>query len=195
MLFDIGRELKSKTEKIEGNKYSSEIFEPAKISVVENQTVLVRYNAYDDEIEFSKDGKNFNLVKTENLEVKLVGSKKKYIYTSYSLKATETIYGYLVQATELKHNNIYVKEGVNLVPAKEALTGYDVARPAYFQAKKDEFLIEVAGKIVAVPKKKKDFLSLFGEKATAVESYMKANKVSNSSKEDLIKIATFLNEN
>lgn len=195
VLYDMGRELKAKADKIDGSKYTSDAFEPANINFLENQTVLVRYNAYDDEIEFSRNGKNFNLIKTSQIEVKFIKSNKTYVYTEYFSKNLNKVFGYLVQLNKKDNYSIYLRESVSLIPGKEAVTGYEVSRAAFFQPNKEEFLIEIDGKITTIPKKKKEFLILFGDKSTAVETFIKTNKLNYSSKEDLIKLSDFLNQN
>ncbi|MCU0349523.1 MAG: hypothetical protein MUF43_01645 [Flavobacterium sp.] len=193
MMNSFGREVNSSKDNAEGSKYISDKFEPAIVKGFNDQAIIARYNAFDDEIEFQSSGKIYKLLKDDGLTV-MFNNGKVYFYTNFKAQNEES-YGFLIRHKEFSNFSIYGKESVKFTAAKEANSSYGVSKPASYDVQKEEFLIEVAGKIVAVPKKKKDFLSLFGEKATAVESYMKANKVSNSSKEDLIKIATFLNEN
>ena len=189
----MGRELKNNSEKIEGSKYTSEVFEPANVNILENQTIQARYNAYSDEIEFTRNGKNFNLIKTPQIEVKFLKSNKIYKYSEYTSRNSNKVNGYLVQINKKINFSIYLRESISLVPAKEVVSGYGVPRAAFFQPNREEFLIEVDGKITTIPKKKKEFLILFGDKSTAVETFIKTNKLNYSNKEDLIKLSDFLN--
>jgi hypothetical protein len=193
MLNNFGSVISTSKEIAEGSKYIYDKFEPATVKNITNQTILARYNAFDDEIEFQSSGKIYKLLKDNGLTVTF-NNGKIYYYTNFQVQNEES-YGFLIKHKEFSSFSIYGKESVKFTPAKEASSSYGVSKPASYDIQKEEFLIEIDSKIVAAPKKKKDFLALFGEKSTALEAFMKTNKLSNSSKEDLIKIATFLNEN
>ena len=195
MVFDFGRELNPVAEDIRGSKYSIDVFQPASISVIPNQTIQVRYNIYDDEIEFQNVGKVFNLIKTNEMEVVLKSSNTIYRYTNYIDASGAENYGYLSVLLKGESVSLFAKETIVLVPKKPAANSYTSDEPAYYRKNKEEYYLKMNGTIRLLPKKKKDFIAFFGDKASKVEVYMKTNKLSNSSKEDLIKIATFLNEN
>jgi hypothetical protein len=195
MVFDFGRELNPVAEDIKGSKYNVDVFQPASISIIPNQTIHVRYNIYDDEIEFKNEGKIFNLVKTNDIEVILISSNTIYKYTNYIDDSGTENFGYLMFLLKGDRVSFFAKESITLVQRKPAVNSYTSDEPAYFRKNKEDYYIQINSTIKLLPKKKKDFLALFGEKSTALEAFMKTNKLSNSSKEDLIKIATFVNEN
>ncbi len=67
---------------IEGSRYINDAFLPA--TFLNNSTIyLLRYNAYQDEMEFEKDAKHYYLVKNSNSSITFTNINKTYqVFTS-----------------------------------------------------------------------------------------------------------------
>lgn len=179
-------------EDIKGTPYVNSIFLPAKVIGVSEVAALVRYNAQKDEMEFIKDGRNFHLYKSDSLEVKLFNTSYKYLQYE-SNKSVKN--GYLVVLLERgkEKHSLYKKETITLVPKSLPKSSYDQATNAYYRKETDKFYITVSDKIVAMPKKKKELLTLVPNNSSEIESYLKENKVAFDNEKNLIDLVKFMN--
>ena len=175
-----------------GSPYINEAYMPAKVTGFDGLAPPIRYNAEKDEMEFLKDGKKYYIIKQDSVEINFYS--KKYKYLNYQDKKEEK-YGYLVVLVyDVKQTySLYKKEKITLVPRVEAKSGYDEARPANYRKEEDKFYIAFSNKIIAMPNKKKELLALVPNQVEAIESYLKANKVSFDNESHLIELVKFMN--
>ncbi|MCB0460183.1 MAG: hypothetical protein KDC74_09250 [Flavobacteriaceae bacterium] len=179
-----------RSKKLEGSPYINKIFLPAKLET-DGNIYSMKYNAYQDEMEVEKDGKQFNLIKKINHKITFLNDNK--IYSPYSFKENnEYKVGFFVVLLEDKKISLFLKEKVKLYDEVKPKTGYEKYQPPKLKRMDDSFYISYDSKIaVQVPKKKKEILALFSGKADDVESYAKKNKLGFNKKDDLIKICTY----
>src|SRR5690606_8308750 len=189
-VFDLGRKANAK-ENVNGSPYFVETYLPVKLSNFENENILVRYNAADDEMEFNKGGQVYYVPKSDDLKIKFLNSGKEYHYTSYTDKGNATS-GYLILLSENEKVSLFKREQIKFVPAKEAANSYDTGRPAEYKKADDAFFIEVNGTIENFPKNKKELIRKFSHKEKEVAEFLKANKISFSKEADLITLTKFL---
>lgn len=190
-VFDFGKKANAR-ENVNGSPYFVDTYLPVKISNYENETILVRYNAADDEMEFKKDDQLYYVPKSEDLIVKFINSGKEYHYASYTDKGNATS-GYLVLLSENEKISLFKREQIKFVPAKEAANSYDTGRPAEYKKSNDSFFIKINGTIENFPKNKKELIKKFSHKEKEVAEFLKANKISFSKEADLITLTKFLN--
>lgn len=175
---------------VDGSPYITDAYLPASIEGYKGVTLPVRYNAQKDEMEFQRDNKKFHVAKSDSLEVKILN--KVYKYLEYQVKDDKE-QGYLVVVNQGKNHSLFKKEKIILVPASTSGGGYTMDSNAYYRKTNDKFYISVPGKIVYMPTKKKELLSLFPDKSSKLEEYLKKNKVSFDKENDLIGLVNFMN--
>ena len=91
-------------------------------------------------------------------------------------------------------NILLAKQTVRFIEAKEPETGYDARKPADYKRRKDELYLAKEGKeLVSIPRKKKVFYGIFGDKASDIKSYVKKNKLGYKKAKDLKKIIAYYN--
>lgn len=149
----------------------------------------VRYNIYNDEMEFVKDKSIYYLAKEVGRRV--VFAVPASIYKVYELNGELQFFKVLVE----DKNSLIVKHRVRYVDAKVAKSGYDRAKPADYKRLKDEIYLVIGDKkmVKLSKKKKKEFFTSFGDKASEIKAYMKKNKLGYKSAEDLKKVVEYYN--
>lgn len=183
--------LEKKDSKITGSPYSVEKFMPADIDGA-GEMVMVRYNLHADEVEIEYGEKILTLPKKAEFSKVVQRNGKALLLMNYRDVRGADIYGYLFEVYAGKKINLYLKERSIVIPEKQPQNGYGTYSPARYSRTDDEYYFNHNGSVVAFPEKKKDLISLFPEKKKEIEAFLKANKLKFKSEEDLIKIATFL---
>lgn len=178
-------------ETVTGSMYLDGAFTPARINE-EQDVVILRYNAYKDEMEFQQGQDTYYLIKEDNVKIDFLNNKKTYNYLSYSDGSKQSQKGFLVELVNGK-KSLYEKEAVAFIPSKPTTTGYEAPKPAEYKRSKEAFFIKVSDKVVNFPKNKKELLKMFPDNNSQISDYLKKNKVSFSKKEDLIGLTKFLN--
>lgn len=170
-------------------QYKKYAFKDYKACYVDDnkERAFLRYNIFDDQMEFVKDGNIYYLVKDEGRYVRFADNTN---YKVYNLNGEK---GFFLVHSDGK-NALVAKQGVRFVEAKKAQSGYEADKPADYKRRKDVLYFDLEGKgLVKVPTKKKEFFSVFGSNSTEVKSFMKKNKVGYKKEKDLKKILNFLN--
>ncbi len=186
-------EITPSVEDVDGSPYINSVFLPAKVIGVTEISGLMRYNAEKDEMEFTKEGRNYHLYKSDSLEIRMVNTTYRYLQyeTSKSMKN-----GYLVvlleRGKENKHS-LYKKQAITLVPKAQPKSSYDQPKKAHYRIEEDKFFISVSDRIVPMPKKKKELLALTPNNTAEIESYLKTNKVNFEDEKNLIDLVKFMN--
>ena len=173
-----------------GTPYISKDHAPAKFSLNGN-IYPMRYNGYQDEMEIEKEGNLFNLKKEIGSKITFLNENKIYSVYNFS-EDNQPKVGFFVLLFESDKISFLIKEKVKFYEEVEAKTGYDKYKPPTLKRENDIFYISYDNKTaIQTPRKKKEILALFSDKANDVESYAKKNKLGFSKKDDLIKICTY----
>ncbi|MHB1148174.1 MAG: hypothetical protein ACYC01_11355 [Lutibacter sp.] len=179
-----------RSKELVGSIYINENFLPAKLSNSQEQ-YLIRYNAYQDEMEVEKNGNSYHLSKNLNYSINFEGINKTYQVYNY-LEKKETVPGFFVVLYNGDNISLLIKEKIKFYEEVKAKTGYDKYKPPTLKRVADEFYIGYKNSSAKeLPSKKKDILDLFTSKANEIESYMNENKLGFKNKEDLIKIFSY----
>ena len=172
---------------LEKKKYLSYKYDLASVDNYDTKA-YVRYNIYEDQIEFVKDESIYYLAKEVGRQV--VFTESKFMYRVYEFENDLHFFRVYVDGK----NSLIVKQRVRYIDAKVARSGYDTARPANYKRMKDELYLALDNKkLVKLSKKKKEFFKAFGDKADAIKSYVKENKLGYKSIKDLTKIVNYYN--
>src|SRR5690606_19666625 len=121
MLIDLGSRSSAAAINVQGSQYFNETYLPSKVSGYENETISLRYNAVQDEMEFQKAGQLFNIPKTQNMTITHITNQKMYEYTDY-MDNENKVSGYLVVVDKGGQYSLYKREQIKYIPAKEALS-------------------------------------------------------------------------
>lgn len=170
-----------KTAKTQHIRFLSEEFSKAKVDDLKD-TFFFRYNIFADEMEFMRDETIYFLSKTENQIINFIDSNRKYTVKNIDGKLE------YVEINYSGNNTLYTKQHVAFIEGKVAKTQFETSKEAKFIRKKDTYFISTKdGEIIELPRGKKDFYSLFGEKSNAVKKFMKKEKLNRKKIEDVTK--------
>jgi len=174
-------------KKIQYKKYVTQDYKPAFVDDFKEKAFL-RYNIFDDQMEFVKDDNIYYLKKEAGRKIRFTDNTLYEVYPSNGKPQF-----FLVHRDG--KNALLAKQVVKFIEAKQATSGYDSNKPADYKRRKDELYLVLDGKgLVKLPSKKKDFFKLFGSNSGAVKDYMKKNKLGTKKVKDLKKVVQFLNE-
>lgn len=176
-----------RSKELVGSIFINEDFLPAKLSDSQEH-YLLRYNAYQDEMEVEKNDNIFHLSKNLNYSITFEGTNKTYQVYTYSEK-NEIVPGFFVVLYNGEKISLLLKEKIKFYDEVKAKTGYDKYKPPTLKRVNDGFYIGYKNSSTKeFPSRKKDILNIFASKAGQIESYAKKNKLDFKNKEDLIQI-------
>jgi hypothetical protein len=184
---------KEKSQTATGTMYTSENYMPARISNSTN-TVLLRYNAYQDYFEMSnpQEGKTVILPKDAGVTVKFVNSNQSYAVVDYKTEKGEAVNGYLTVISDSPNVKMYRRERVFLQPESFPGNSYQSYKPAAYKRGSDEFYIKVKDSEAVFISSKKDLAKLFPEKSKEILDFIKKNKIDLEQEESLAKLGSYL---
>lgn len=182
-----------KVDKTAGSKYFNETFLPAKIAGT-NEIILVRHNAYTDDMEVSINNE-VKLVPAElNMMINMTNSATSYEYVEYTNEKGVKKTGYLKLISNNPKVKIYKTETVYLKPEVHPASGYDTYQPATYAKSKEEYFFKLGeSEIKSLPLKKKVIVSIVPAKEKEIASFIKENKISFSEEADLNQLGKFIN--
>jgi len=174
-----------------GTPYPDKDFMRAKISGTTDEQVLIRYNSYNDEIEFKKEDKVLALPKkAEYGRIEVISPKKTFVL----LDTSDELTGYFYELVNGK-NNLYKKIKTKFIDFVPAPNGYSSDKPANFKTLDPVYYIKTDKGFIKKPKNQKEIIEQFPDKKDSLSGFFKSNKIRFDKDEDLIKLVTFLNQN
>ncbi|AZA81742.1 hypothetical protein C1637_03965 [Chryseobacterium lactis] len=174
-----------------GTPYPDKNFVKSKISGTSDQQTLVRYNSYNDEIEFKKDDKVLALPKSQEYGRIEIASPKQ---TLVLLDTSDELSGYFYELANGK-NTLYKKVKTRFIDFVPAPNGYASDKPATFKTLDPVYYIKTEKGFIKKPKNQKEIIEQFSDKKEPLTTFFKSNKIKFDKDEDLIKLVTFLNQN
>jgi len=177
----------SEKVKILEKQYLTSEYLDAKVDDFTTKAKL-RYNLYNDQMEFIKDDSIYYLKKEEGRTVRFVDSND--IYKVYK------VYGNLefLKVDVSGDYSLLVKQSKSFVTPKQRRINYGYHIDATFKRNRDVFFIKLPNsKVLEIPTKKSEFLDLFKNRTKEIESYIKKNKVNLKKEEDLKELIIHLN--
>ena len=188
-IFDYGHKAEERTD-IVGSPYYEEEMSLASISNYDEGNISLRYNAFQDEMEFRNSGEIYYIPKSEHLAVKFVFPAKEYRYEAYTDK-NKGYRGYLVVLSDTKVG-LYKREQIKFSQAREPQNSYGEYRPAEYTKTSDTYLIKIGAMIDNFPKNKKELIKTFPDKKAEISAFLKKTKISFSKEADLITLVNYL---
>jgi hypothetical protein len=174
--------------KIISNKYIIEAYKPAYVDDFK-QIAYLRYNLFEDQMEFVKDDNIYYLKKE-------IGRKVHFSLLNNTTYKVFELNGDLqfFETTVDGKNSLLLKKSVRYLKHKKATSTYGVDRLADFKRNKDELYLAVNNnKLIKIPTNKKRFFKIFGSKSSDVKSYMKKNRLNHKNLKDLKKAVSYFN--
>lgn len=191
-LSPIGRDLNNSMpaeakKKLLQKQYLTIAYNPA---MIDNFTTaaFLRYNMYNDQMEFVKNDQIYYMKKEKGRKVRFTTLNTMYkVYELYG-----DLEFFLVKE-EGKKGSLLVKQSARFIKPKKATSQYTKAKEADFKRRKDEFYLAVGENVVKIPAKKKLLAGIFGDKSKEINDYIKKEKIKLSRVDDLKKLVAFYN--
>jgi hypothetical protein len=153
-------------------------------------SVPLRYNIYNDQIEFrNNDGQAFEIAVPEVIE-KVEFGEYHMEYLPYLL-SKKLKRGYF-NVLEKGHASLYSKPKVLFEEAKNP-AAYQDAQPAKFTRRPDEYYIKVGMDAAKPVYKSKDLEEVFPDHQKEVISFLKKNKLRHNNPDHIKKLVQFYN--
>ena len=152
-----------------------------------------RYDMYSEQLEFRMEDVDYTFSTPHLMEYVYIGELK-MIYSSYmnalmDLESRKSTY-----FVELVDGECQLLERMNVLMQKaEPPKLYQDAKPAEFKRKSDAYYLRLDDGTAIRIKKKKDISEILNDPAVDIASYIKKEKISVNSVEDLIKVVEYYN--
>lgn len=196
-VFDVTNTNFKSYEGIDGSPYFSETFSPIKIEGYNKFLPNLRYNAYEDEMEFKADNVLNYVVKAGEMSIYFTDLNKTYVLKKYTLDG-KPINGYLVELVEGKKGiSLLKKESKHIVEYNNNTTNtYLKEKNPAFQAVKDILIISIGENYYRIPKNLKELKSLSEQNnidINKVEDFVRKNKINFNREKDLVTLINYIN--
>lgn len=182
------------TEKdIQGSPYLNDNFIKGSIYTVSKtqyQDIPLRYNIYNDDMEFQTNDNNVLALSTPEIVEKITFGDYTMEYIPY-VTSRNVKNGFFELILKGKAS-LYAKPQVEFLEAKDPAP-YKDAEPAKFLRKDDRYYIRL-GMEAAVPcGNKKDVLGIFTDHSEELEAFIKKNKINVKKEDELKKLVEYYN--
>ncbi|RFN59623.1 hypothetical protein [Marixanthomonas ophiurae] len=186
---------KEEFESMEGSPYANETFIEGNIyqgKKLANKNVLLRYNAFADEIEIKKNKQTdtYNaLIKDPDVYVKIFQD----IYEFVPYNGSNEKGGYFNVVTEGDQFDLYKKVKVTYKEPTYAKTSYQTDKPAKWVDTVTYFLVGKDGSFYELPTRRSKVLDVMSKKKKEVKRYIKEQNIDLDEEQDLSKLVTYFN--
>jgi hypothetical protein len=180
-------------ETIEGSAYLNDEFVDGEVfttSKIRYEGMLLRYNIYNDEMEFKAENDQILAIASPEGIEKIEYGDIKMVYSPYS-DAKNSKNGFFIALREGKAS-LYKKPEIVYQEAKEA-AAYSDPKPAMFVRKPDKYYIRTGNDAARLSNKKKDLPDLFPDHSSEIASFIKSNSINPNKEEDLKKLVDYYN--
>lgn len=179
---------------IEGSPYfNGDKFYKVTIAGFGDKVQNLRYNSYEDEMEFQNNGELFYANKEENIIVDFTELNKKYKSFTYNYEGKEAL-GYLVLLVNSPKYSLYKREKVELLKGEKSPNAYSKDANDYYAKMKEVYLVSNNNTLRKFPKNINDASEYFSVDKNLLANFSKENKINLSKEEDMIKLVNFINE-
>lgn len=178
---------------IEGSPYENKDFREGYLVTTSSQQFMglqLRYNIYNDQIEYKDEsGQSMAFAHSEVINHVMIGDAK-YIFSPYAvLKKIEKSF-FLV--SEEGKASLYIRKKIFFQEAQPA-AAYKDPEPPKFLNKPDEYYIRVEPAEAKKVGARKELASLFPDKQSELEEFIKKNKTRTNDLQDLTDLVKFYN--
>jgi hypothetical protein len=176
----------------EGSPYLLDDFILSAIYANSNKAsgILVRYNVFEDYMEFKHQGSLYMLMPDKSVEKVVVGEVK-FVVEEYSYKGKLKM-GYL-QMLDSGKVILFSRKEVNLIPAKEATPMQYNPTPAKFERLQDVLYYKIGKGITLKVENIKKIIANLPDHTDEMSAFVKENQISTRNEEEVIKLFKFYN--
>lgn len=179
---------------IDGSPYvNSKSFEHVIVPGYSSNIQNLRYNGYEDEMEFEEGDQLYYANKEEGLKIDFPNLKKTYQILNYSFDY-KSRFGYLVLLVDNPKYSLYKREKVELLSGEKSPSAYGKDTNDYYAKERDLYLVKKDFEFFKFPKNTKEFVARFSIDKTEFEKFVKTNKLSFSKEQDMTKMIEYLNK-
>lgn len=163
-----------KYAEISGTPYLNNEYVGARIAALP-KILLLKYNAFTDEMEVKMDEGYMALIKNYQLgRIEILNGGPVYELGNYQ-SDMQSKKGYLTVIAEKGDNKIYRRDAVKLYEAKPAATTFEVSKPARFEMQKPVYYLKNGSSVVAIPKDRKKLTELLPLYKNEIATIFKSN--------------------
>jgi len=176
----------------EGSPYENESFVFGKAISEElniSSPYLMRYNIYNDVIEVKDKDQLNELLRSFNLYV--IISNKEYHYAEYSDESNTIKKGYFTLLYRGSNIELFSRKTQKYKQAVPPKNSFQPKQPAAFVDYQSYFMNK-GGALLEIPTNKKEFIGQFPGMEADLKKFMKANKISLSSEDDIVELFTYI---
>jgi len=176
----------------EGSPYENETFVIGK-AISEKMNIssafLMRYNIYNDVIEV-KDKDQLNAL-LRSFDLYVILSNREYHYAEYLDESKTIKKGYFILLYGGSNIELFSRKTQKYKEAVPTKNSFQAKQPAEF-LNSEAFYMKQEGALLEIPTNKKEFLSEFPGIEADLKKFMKANKISLKSENDVIELFTYI---
>ncbi|HKJ77880.1 MAG TPA: hypothetical protein VKA10_00040 [Prolixibacteraceae bacterium] len=179
---------------VSGSPYLNEEFANGTVyttSKVQYNGLPLRYNAYNDQVEFKNNEDEIQAIAVPESIEKIEFNNIEMVYSPYT-NAKKIKRGYFIVMEE-GEASLYQKPHIIFEQAKEAAP-YKDPEPPKFVKKTDYYYIKVGNSEAKNIASKKDLVAVFPDHQKQVEKFVKKNKVKPNKPERMVKLVKFYNQ-
>lgn len=179
---------------MKGSAYENESFLLGNIyqnDKLVSKNVLLRYNAFSDEIEI-KNGNDDSygaLLKNADTYTRIMDN----IYIFIPKDGSNLKGHYFKILTSGEHFELYSKMEATFRPPSFAKTSYDSDQPARINQETSYYLVSKRGTFYELPTSKSKIVKVMGLKKKEINTYIKKERIDVNSEKDLIKLVNYYN--
>jgi len=192
--FVTGEENSMLTEKdIKGSPYLNDDFIKGTIYSIQRmqyKDIPLRYNIYNDDLEFKTPSDEVQALATPEIVEKAVFGEYQLVFSPYSL-ASKIKKGFFICLEEGKAS-LFEKPGVTFKESTEP-AAYKDAEPPKFVRKADEYYIRIGTSPAQSVNNKKELIAAFPDNQDKIESFIDKNKIKTNKSESLKEVVKYYN--
>ena len=178
---------------IEGSPYLDEMYKTGKATIAgaSQASMLMRYNAYADEMEFlDSTGKPRKLMKNTNVVVDLDGTIYEVHEYEHRGKMKE---GYFIALNE-GPIILYKKPGKQFRQAEQLQNSYEEVTPAKYSDNTTYYLWEDGKDMQQIRLNRKDFIYHLDDNTRSLKKFLQRQKLKLKTEEEAVKVLTYYNK-
>ena len=173
---------------IAGSRYLTEQYQNTKVNKG-TQNFLIRYNAYNDVMEYKNGSDILELVKDKNTHFEFQnGAIYELFKYEFNNKTVERYHRVLVSN---KNATISKYQSIKLIPASKAANSYESDKQATYKENEEIFFLTYNNQTFEFDGKQKSLEKIISGKSDAIKAFYKQNKIKENDS-DMIKLGNFL---
>jgi hypothetical protein len=179
---------------IDGTPYLMDEFSEGEVTINDSiriEKVPLRYNIYNDKIEFQNENEQILEIGNESRSYQFDFKNLSFQNLNYLVDG-ETQLGILELMVD-GNVKLYKKYNLELEPAQKAI-GFQDATPDRFVRKEDQYLISIGQQLPYVFSNPKKLLPELQKIKQSINSFVKTEKIRLRSEKDLIELIEYCNE-